>query len=69
MIYKWFNKIMLIINGLFVVPVLWVVVRELAGPKPFQLSRVAVVAGLMALPLCGTLAITIAGRAVLDDQN
>ncbi len=68
MIHKWFTKIMIVINCLFAVPVIWVVVRELAKPGPVKISRVLMTAALVAIPLCGTVAITIAGRSVLDDR-
>lgn len=59
---------MTVINCLVVVPVIWVIVSDLAGPGPVKLSRALATAALVALPLCGTIAITIAGSAVLSDD-
>lgn len=67
-IVKWFKIIMTAINCLFAVPVVWALIRELAGPGPVNPGRVAATVGLVAIPLFGTLAITIAGSAVLEGK-
>lgn len=67
-IFKWFKITMTVVNCLFAVPVIWVLIRELIGPGPVNPGRVAAAVGLVAIPLCGTLAITIAGSAVLGEK-
>lgn len=69
MVHKWFKKVMTVINLLFTLPVIWVVVRELFRPGPVMVGRVFATAAMVCLPLAGTIAITIAGCAVLAEDN
>lgn len=68
MLYSRFKKIMVLLNCLFAIPVIWVIVRELLRPGEIRVSRVLAIAALVALPLAGTIAITIAGYGVLRDD-
>lgn len=68
MLHKRFKIIMTTINILMAVPVVYVLARELLSPEPLHLSRVFAAVLLMAIPLAGTVAITITGSAVLDDN-
>ncbi|PKM81612.1 MAG: hypothetical protein CVU89_08955 [Firmicutes bacterium HGW-Firmicutes-14] len=67
-IHKQFKQIMMLINVLLVLPVVWVLIREITAEGPAKPARILASAALMAVPLCGTAAITVAGSAVLSDD-
>lgn len=68
MLHAWFKKIMVVVNCLFAIPVIWVMIRELIRPGDLRAGRVLTTAILVAIPLAGTIAITIVGNAVLEDD-
>lgn len=68
LIHSWFRRIMMVINCLFALPVVFVIIRELTSSGPFRTGRVLATTALVALPLVGTMAITIAGLAVLSED-
>ncbi len=65
MIQKRFKQIMTVINLLFIIPVGWVIIGEIMQPGPLKIGRIVTTAVLAAVPLGGTIAITITGSAVL----
>ena len=68
MVHKWFRRGMITINCLFAIPVVLVIFRELTGPGQAHFGKVLAAVALVGVPLCGTLAITIAGCAVLAEE-